>query len=207
MKSYEIYLIRHGITDGNLKGLYVGSTDSPLCEAGIARLEGMSKKFEYPAGGAYFTSPLLRCRQTSSILYPQANWIEIPDFRECAFGEWEGKSGEELSGNPLFEEWLKGDGTVCPPGGESGEVFIRRVNSAFEKVVESLLRTGITKSVIVAHGGTIMAILSTYGLPKANFYDWIVENGHGYSIRITPRLWMTDKVFEVYNELPTTNRA
>ena len=31
-------LIRHGLTEGNLKRLYYGSTDLPLTEAGIAAL-------------------------------------------------------------------------------------------------------------------------------------------------------------------------
>ena len=40
MRSYNLHLIRHGLTEGNLLGLYLGSgTDSPLCESGIERLE------------------------------------------------------------------------------------------------------------------------------------------------------------------------
>ncbi len=27
----------------------------------------------------------------------------------------------------------------------------------------------------MVHGGTIMSILSAYGLPRAPFYDWMVE--------------------------------
>ena len=30
MKNYTIYLIRHGITEGNLEGKYIGLTDLPL---------------------------------------------------------------------------------------------------------------------------------------------------------------------------------
>ncbi|MBR0423703.1 MAG: hypothetical protein IJJ04_03625, partial [Clostridia bacterium] len=44
--------------------------------------------------------------------------------------------------------------------------------------------------------------LSKYGIPKAPFYDWIVDNGCGYSVRITPGLWMRDKVLEVYDKVP-----
>ena len=38
--------------------------------------------------------------------------------------------------------------------------------------------------------------------PPAGFYDWIVGNGCGYSVRITPGLWMRDKVMEVYAKVP-----
>ena len=35
MKNYRLTLIRHGITQGNLDGIYMGSgTDQPLCEEG-----------------------------------------------------------------------------------------------------------------------------------------------------------------------------
>ena len=54
----------------------------------------------------------------------------------------------------------------------------------------------------MTHGGVIMTILSAYGIPKAGFYDWIVGNGCGYSVRITPGLWMRDKVMEVYAKVP-----
>lgn len=65
-----------------------------------------------------------------------------------------------------------------------------------------MLRTGTTQAVVVTHGGVIMTILSAYGIPKAGFYDWIVGNGCGYSVRITPGLWMRDKVMEVYAKVP-----
>ena len=34
MKTFKLHLIRHGMTAGNLQGLYIGSgTDIPLCDA------------------------------------------------------------------------------------------------------------------------------------------------------------------------------
>ena len=33
-----IYLVRHGKTAGNIEKRYVGSTDEPLCEAGIREI-------------------------------------------------------------------------------------------------------------------------------------------------------------------------
>ena len=35
MKTFKLHLIRHGMTAGNLQGLYIGSgTDLPLCDEG-----------------------------------------------------------------------------------------------------------------------------------------------------------------------------
>ena len=37
-----IYLIRHGKTEANARGLYCGSTDLPLSAEGRTQLEGLS---------------------------------------------------------------------------------------------------------------------------------------------------------------------
>lgn len=207
MKSYTIHLIRHGITQGNLDGKYIGSTDTPLCAEGIAQLEELHKTYQYPQAEAYYTSPLLRCVQTLNILYPNVKSTPIEGLRECSFGEWEQKTAADLASDPRFTEWIANGQATSPPGGESGPVFMQRVCAAFEKLVEDMMRSGISSSVIVGHGGSIMTILAAYGLPKANFYDWIVSNGCGYSLRITPGLWMRSMVAEVYATIPENYKA
>ena len=37
----DIYLIRHGMTEGNKKQRYIGTTDEPLCPEGKAALTGI----------------------------------------------------------------------------------------------------------------------------------------------------------------------
>lgn len=203
MKSYTIHLIRHGLTEGNLLGQYIGRTDSPLAPEGAARLAELRQRSPYPEAQVFYTSPLKRCLQTLQILYPGAQPIVVEDFRECDFGDWEGKTAKELSAaSPDFARWVNGGEPVTPPNGESGGVFMQRVCAAFEKVVEGMLRSGTTSAAIIAHGGTLMSILSAYGLPRADFYDWMTENGCGYSLRITPGLWMRSMVAEVYAKIP-----
>ncbi len=202
MKSYTIHLIRHGISQGNLLGQYIGITDSPLAEEGKAQLERLAGQHAYPCAQAYYTSPLSRCVDSLKLLYPHAQPVVIEDFKECDFGKWEGRSAKELEHDPDFVKWIESGSVMAPPGGEDGGRFMQRVCLAFEKLVEHMLRSGQTSAVIMAHGGTIMSILSAYGLPKAPFYDWMTEPGHGYSLRITPGLWMRSMVAEVYDTIP-----
>ena len=202
MKSYTIHLIRHGLTDGNTKGQYIGSTDVPLALEGLTQLLQLKERFQYPNADAYFTSPLLRCQQTLKALYPQATPLVIPGLAECSFGKWEGKTANELQNDPEFVQWMEAGGKDAPPEGESTAQFQTRCCEAFSKVVEGLMKTGTTSAVIVTHGGVIMTLLATFGLPRANFYDWLVDNGCGYSIRVTPNLWMRGQVVEVYEQLP-----
>ena len=71
MKYYKLHLIRHGLTQGNLDGLYIGSgTDLPLCAEGRAQLKTLKKDFDYPQVPLVFTSPMVRATETAEILFP-----------------------------------------------------------------------------------------------------------------------------------------
>lgn len=202
MKSYVIHFIRHGKIGETLKGAYIGTTNVPLSEEGKKELKLLDMEYKYPGTMAVFTSPLKRCTQTAEILYPQQKPIIIDQLSECNFGEWEGKTAEELKDEPDFEKWLSGSTEVKPPRGESNADFTRRVCNMFESIVEGLMKTGTTESVVITHGGVIMTLLAVYGLPQAKPFDWVMDNGFGYSVRITPLLWQRDKVSEVFKKIP-----
>ncbi len=202
MQSYVIHLIRHGMTDANIKGQYAGSWDIPVCAQGEEKLKNLKNSFKYPHVEKIYTSPLSRCIQTCGIIYSGFEPIIVDGLRECNFGDWEGKTPFELSEDPTHSEWMKKGNSVIPPNGESWNDMFERVSQSFEDIVKTMMTEKIFSSAIFTHGGVIMSILYRYGLPKAEFLDWMVENGCGYSVRITPGLWMRDKVFEVYDRLP-----
>lgn len=202
MKSYIIHFIRHGAIDETLSGKYIGTTDVPLSDKGKMELKKLDYEYRYPGTQAVFTSPLKRCTETCKILYPELNPLSIANLSECNFGEWEGKTAEELKSDPDFEKWLAGDNSVKPPRGESNADFTRRICRMFESIVEGLMKTGTTESVIVTHGGVIMTLLAVYGLPQAKPFEWTMDNGFGYSLRVTPMLWQRDKVCEVFQTIP-----
>ena len=204
MKSYTVHFIRHGTTEGNEQGRYIGSTDLPLSRRGAENLRTLKKEHSYPQAQMHLCSPMLRCKETMGILYPESRPILIPGLRECDFGDWEGKTAAEIAAEDgKFGRWIAGAGEpVTPPNGEDGAAFAQRVGSAFNRVVEDLMRSGTTSAVIVTHGGVMMSILAACGLPRAKFYDWMTEPGCGYSMRIIPGLWMRSRVGEVYAEIP-----
>ena len=202
MKSYIIHFIRHGAIDETLSGKYIGTTDVPLSEKGRLDLKKLDYEYRYPGTQVVFTSPLKRCTETCKILYPELNPLSITALSECNFGEWEGKTAEELKNDSDFEKWLAGDNSVKPPRGESNADFTRRICRMFESIVEGLIKTGTTESVIVTHGGVIMTLLAVYGLPQAKPFEWTMDNGFGYSLRVTPMRWQRDKVCEVFRTIP-----
>lgn len=203
MKSYYIHLIRHGDIDETHQGKYIGTTDVALSNKGIADLKKLDSEYIYPYATALFTSPLKRSTMTAEVIYPSLKPLVIEQLSECNFGEWEGKTATELKGNEEFEKWLAGDPNIKPPHGESNADFTRRICLIFEDIVNGLVKTGTTETVIITHGGVIMTLLSIYGLPQAKPFDWVMDSGFGYTIRVTPFLWQRDKVVEVCATIPT----
>lgn len=202
MKSYNIYLIRHGSTQANDTGMYIGSTDVNLSQKGKESLRFFKKTYFYPQAELYYTSPLVRCVETAKILYPTSNPIVVNGLAECNFGLWEGRTADELSHIPMFRDYICGKSGVTPPQGESNNDFISRISSTFETIVNTMMYAGKTSAVIVTHAGVISALLTIYALPRGSFYDWIAEPGQGFSVRATPSLWSRDKIVEVFSRVP-----
>ena len=202
MQSYVINFIRHGAVEETLKGKYIGVTDISLSKKGREELVKIREGIGYPRPQKLYSSPLLRCIETCELIYPGMDIQKINAFSECNFGEWEGKSASELAGDKRFGDWLQNSDKTPPPGGESGKDFAARISRGFEHLVETVSAEGITNASVITHGGVIMTILALYGLPQAPSYQWRMDNGYGFSVRINPFLWMRDRVMEVFDTCP-----
>ncbi len=201
MKSYRIHLIRHGLTEANEKGLYIGLTDLPLSPLGLRDLLDKKEKAVYPHATRFYVSPLARCRQTLEVLYPQNNATVIDGLAECDFGEWDGRGVEELQHDEGFCRWIAGEQTKIPDG-EDAEQFRKRVSETFERLVEEIMRSGDSDTVICTHGGVMMLIMALYALPRADISAWGSESGCGFTVRVTPALWMREPVVEAIDYVP-----
>ncbi|MCM1024238.1 MAG: histidine phosphatase family protein [Prevotella sp.] len=170
----KIIFIRHGKTNGNLEKRYIGRTDETLCGEGIDELI----KHKYPDCEVVFSSAMRRCTQTAEIIYPNKKNIEIDSFRECDFGDFEGKNYQELSGNSYYEKWVDSGGKMTFPNGENPDEFRKRCVSAFEKNTAEFEKYTVIS--LIVHGGTIMSILEKYAVPKKDYYDYQIKNGDGF---------------------------
>ncbi len=202
MKTFKIHLIRHGITQGNLDGKYIGATDLPLCEEGIAQLGRLADEFEYPRVQKVYTSPLRRAVETAELIYPDNFIQKVDSLREYNFGQFENRSMEELQGDPAFTAWMDSGMTGAPEGGESREQFEQRLILGFNEVILDMMREGITSAALVSHGGVLMYLLSKFGLPQRRALDWQIEAGKGYTVLTYAQLWARDQYVEVYDPLP-----
>lgn len=176
-----IYLIRHGETEANVKHIYCGSTDLPLSDAGVEKLQTL----KYDVGDAEFiTSGMQRTEQTLRLLFGDVIHKVDPRFREIDFGIFEMRSYYDLKDTPEYQKWLDGDNeaNVCP-GGESGRQMEVRVMEAFGELNERYLGAGSLDTVVVTHGGVIAAIMyNLFPGEEKNRFDWQPAPGHGYAI-------------------------
>ena len=202
MKTYKIYLIRNGLTKGATEGRYIGHTDEPLSDEGRIQLVDLTTNGYFPQVEVVMSSPLKRCTETAKIIYPGKEPLIIDAIKECNFGEFEGLTADELYDNEDFTSWIKGDIDSAPPYGESNREFAVRIHSAFVKIIEGILKSGITETAIVTHGGIIMSWLASFGLPEAPMTDWRTPCGCGYQLRHEASIWSKLNKIEVIDEVP-----
>lgn len=171
--SQKILFVRHGATRGNFAHRYIGTTDEALCAEGREQL----KRLHYPSTKTVYVSPLLRCKQSAKLLFPFAQQIEVEDLREMDFGSFEGRSYCDMEDDSAYVAWLASNCEAPCPNGEAKAEFIDRCCAAFARIMAVDSASQIT---FVVHGGTIMAILSRYGRPVFDYFDWMVPCGKGY---------------------------
>ena len=202
MRGYRIYLIRHGRTEANDKGIYIGKTDYSLSESGKKELIEKLDEFEYPGVERVYSSPAKRCLETADILFEGRETIAVHDLRELDFGEFEGMSVEDLINREDYKEWLKGGFEKSAPGGESIADMVARVYSALDKIVLNMMSEDFESAAIVTHSGRISNMLSCFGLPKYKPTEITCNPGEGFEIMVTAQLWQQAQAFEIMGRAP-----
>ena len=198
MRTLKIHLIRHGATDANYDGRYIGcKTDLPLAPEGLNELRLLKDDIDYPEIERLYSSPMQRCRQTGAVLYPDFEPVTVEELKEYDFGLFENKTAAELESNPNFIPWTSGR-LSAPPGGEDNSGFIKRICVGFNKIVLDMIEGGLTESAVIMHGGAIMMLLGVSAVPRNKPVEWTADNGRGYSVRVTPSLYHKSGVIEVY---------
>ena len=198
MRTLKIHLIRHGATDANYKGQYIGcKTDLPLAPEGLNELRMMKDDIEYPDIDRLYSSPLLRCKQSAAVLYPDMPIYEVDNLKEYDFGDFEGKTARELEIHPSFNDWTSGKLSTAP-GGEDNTEFIKRLCVGLNQIVVDMLNNNINSAGVIMHGGAIMMLLGACAVPQRRPVEWTCDNGQGYSLLVTPSLYHKIGIVEVY---------
>ncbi len=146
-----------------------------------------------------WVSPMRRARETAALLCPGIPQRLVPDFREMDFGRFEYRNYAELMADPasagIYQHFIDSGGSCGFPEGESRAAFSERVCRAYEALLPELFMDeaaaedgsavsgeataegtkyrSVEKTLLIAaHGGTLMALLERFGLPKRDYFDW-----------------------------------
>lgn len=152
-----IDLIRHGEPEGGVK--FRGNLDDPLSVQGFAQMwEAIG---EVRPWKHIVASPLKRCAQFAAALSARTGIPMTTDDRlkEMSFGEWEGKTPEQLySIDPNAVRCFHDNPLVYPPpGGEKLESFSERVEAAWHDLIA---REKGNHVLVVSHGAVIRVLLA-----------------------------------------------
>ncbi len=169
----RVWLIRHGLTRLGEEKRYQGATDTGLSDKGCAAL----RRADFTPAHVH-VSPARRARETAELLFPGVRQIPVSGLREMNFGAFEGRGWWEMEQDADYRAWVDGGCEGRCPGGEDRAEFTARVTNAFREIVET--EKNSEELVLVAHGGTQMALLERFGVPERAYYRWQRPCGCGW---------------------------
>ncbi len=189
MATTRLYLIRHGATEENERGILVGSTDVPLSDKGRGQAMALARLARSLPVDAIFASPMLRTVETAvQVFGPEARILTNSSLRECHFGEWEGLYFAEIASRypDLWQSWLHDWAHTRIPGGDDFTAFAQRLLDFCDEILNEYSGRNLA---VVSHGGCIRAILSHYlsGSASGGYWKFKVENATLATIEFADR--------------------
>ena len=181
LKNKTIYILRHGETDFNKKGLVQGrGVNASLNEKG--RLQA-SQVCDYLKGDNIdhiYTSSLKRTEETvASLIAHGIQFTSLEGFDEISWGNQEGVQAsieDKAVYADTLAEWRKGNLDLSVGGGESPNQVMKRQKEAMEIVLAS----EHDNILICMHGRALRILLCWMLNYPLNFMDGFPHQNCGY---------------------------
>lgn len=176
----EIYLLRHGQTDSNMRSTYLGHTDISLNDNGLKQAKKAANMLSKIQFDVVYTSPLTRAIQTAQEVTKYYRNIPLKmsyDVQERDYGIFDDLTMSEIINTypTQHHDWKCNWLDYQIPDGESATNVQKRVDEFFEKTLKTHQNQ---KVLIVTHLGVARHMISS--LLKLNcidsFHFWL-ENG------------------------------
>ena len=150
------YLVRHGACAGIGEKLWGRTAGISLNDAGKEQAERLGEQFRHVVLEAVYSSPLERALETAEPIARNAR-LQVRQnaaFNEIDFGEWAGKSLDELSVDQRWQRFNSERSVADVPGGESFLDVQARVVAELDNLSQQHTRAGVA---IVSHADVIKA--------------------------------------------------
>lgn len=166
----KIYLVRHGETVYNTKGILQGWNNSDLTDKGIEAAKELGEKLADVNFDKVFSSDLKRAADTARLIAkrePETTKL----LREIDMGDWSGQHIDKVIENDYetYYNFCVNAHLYNKEGAESYTVFLKRLKKFIE---ENLMGKDYNNVLITTHGVTCVGILAiAEGLPLEKFWD------------------------------------
>jgi len=177
----DLFLVRHGVTDWNEVGRVLGRTDVELGARGQTEAEAVAEALRELQLCAIITSPQRRAQQTAEAIarHHRLTVRAESGLAEVWVGKWQGKTWNELQGDPDLQRYLE-DATYTCDIIESASVVQERIVAAAERLRAEVGGQG--GAVLVSHGDPIKLLLAHYLAMDLAAYRCLVINTGSVSV-------------------------
>jgi len=181
-----ILLVRHGQTNANAGGFYMGWSDEDLNELGYTQARRLSARLASLPIASIYTSPLRRAYTTAAIL-AEPHKLELKvldDLIEIRLGDWQGLHMDEIKRRwpELWQQSRTDPSELTLPNGESYRQVTERAVRAFEMVVGA--NQG-KQAAIVTHEVIVKVLIAhVLGVSNSVYRRLMVDNASLSLIRI-----------------------
>lgn len=171
----KIYLIRHGETESNRRGIFRGRLDIPLSQNGREQAADLKQYFENISVESVYTSPLRRAVETAETVFPGHSPVKEQWLNNLDLGDWSGmeKSVVKERFPRQWEDWVTRPESITFPGGERLDDVHKRSRLFFEKVTAAEAET----IAVVSHRSVVkVMIAAAVGVEKNYYWKFHLDN-------------------------------
>jgi broad specificity phosphatase PhoE len=152
----------------------------PLDEQGRWEARALAGRLAAEPIGVCHTSDLARATETLDLLLagrsPRPPVHPCRALRELDFGEWEGRTYQEIAAEPLGSAVLAGE--VAPPEGEALTHLAARIGAFWRRLCQQAEAVPDGTILVVSHGGPLRVLLClALGLPAVEHWRFQVDHG------------------------------
>lgn len=185
------YVVRHGETEWNGKGLLQGHLDSPLSDLGLRQAEALAGHFLTCQWDLIVSSDLYRAYHTAEIIRGGSNKEIVSDkrLRERNLGIAQGLTLDDF-GKKYPEEFAKFNHDGPDYRIPYGESILDRLDRSTECINEIAEKYSGKNIIIVTHGGILDGLFrNILGIPLEKKRTFSLFNASVNTLQVSGGIW------------------
>jgi len=166
--STTVLLVRHGQTESNITGYFMGWSDEDISELGYAQASSLSSRLAIFPIASIYSSPLRRTLNTARVL-AEPHKLEpevLAELIEIGLGDWQGLHREEIIQKwpDIWKQSRIDPSDVALPNGESFQHVTERAVRAFNRIVAE----NTDRQVLAVTHDVVIRVLVAHTLDTSN---------------------------------------